>query len=277
MLQTKAMLANLNITQWSARKFDRSVSSEIDQNHNAQDGGRYNKLLIDKEHLSPIQQFSGKLRRYHNEKTLPWGDNGDRLLPAKFYMEYTNELRQYKSEFESLVNNFCSAYPQLVQDRRVKLGTLYDPADYPPIEEIRSSFTLKTTFMPIPDTADFRVDVGNDALEQLRSGILNEIEERQKGAIEECWQRLRDCLTRIETTLRKEKPRIFESMMGDAQALTGIIPKLNLTDDPELNRVCEYMSENITRITTTALKHSPSLREEVADRAQRVLSWIPQL
>lgn len=275
MFQTKAMLANLNITQWSARKFDRSVTNEIDQNHNAQDGGRYNKLLINVTHLSPISQLAGRIRRYHNDVTLPWGDNGDRLLPAKSYMDYTTTLRQYRAEFEQLVDDFCQNYPQLVQERRNSLGSLYNPNDYPQTEAVRSLFSIKTTFLPIPDVADFRVDVGTQALQELQASVQQEFMVRQKAATDECWARLFDCLNRIVTTLSREKPRIFETMMDDTQSLVDMIPRLNLTDDTELNRVCQFVKDNVIT-PTSRLKWAHHIRMTVLREAEQALAWIPR-
>ncbi len=54
-----AMLVSLNIRQWSGRKLDRAVTKEVDKSHGATDGGRYNKLLVDKAHLDPIAEVAG--------------------------------------------------------------------------------------------------------------------------------------------------------------------------------------------------------------------------
>ena len=39
MIQSRAMLANLSISQWTARKYDKSVSSEVEKAHAAHDAG----------------------------------------------------------------------------------------------------------------------------------------------------------------------------------------------------------------------------------------------
>src|SRR4051812_48829471 len=131
MLQEKAMLANLTIRAWSARKRDRDVSKEVETKHQAKDAGNFNKLLIDKDALKPIVSLTSTLRDMHYEMTLPWGDNGDRLLPSKMYFDYTRKMRNLRDQFDSAVNDFVAQYPTFKQNARKRLGSMYDPDDYP--------------------------------------------------------------------------------------------------------------------------------------------------
>src|SRR5574340_1123555 len=82
-LQQLAMLASLNISMWTARKYDRKVTTEATRSHGAaEDAGRFNKLLVPKTAIQPLEQAAGAARREHDEWTLPWGNNGERLLPG---------------------------------------------------------------------------------------------------------------------------------------------------------------------------------------------------
>ena len=52
MLNHKAMLMTLSISQWTARKHDKHASSEIEKSHGAKNAGRFNKLLVDADALA---------------------------------------------------------------------------------------------------------------------------------------------------------------------------------------------------------------------------------
>jgi hypothetical protein len=55
-LSRKATLVSVNVSQWTARRLDRKVTDEVNRQHNAaKDAGRYNKLLIEAEHLKEKQ------------------------------------------------------------------------------------------------------------------------------------------------------------------------------------------------------------------------------
>ena len=73
MFDKRAMLVELTIRQWTARKHDRKVSREVDQGHGAQNAGRFNKQLIAKDALEKIAKKAGAIREFHYAHTLPWG------------------------------------------------------------------------------------------------------------------------------------------------------------------------------------------------------------
>src|SRR5438270_10146005 len=88
-LPSRAMLCSLSISAWSARKHDRDASEEIAARHGAQaDAGRYHKVLLPKQALAEIQKIVSEARGEHHFITLPWDDNGYRVLPAAAYMEH---------------------------------------------------------------------------------------------------------------------------------------------------------------------------------------------
>ena len=180
MFEKKAMLVELTIHQWTARKHDKRVTSEVDQGHNATNAGRYSKHLIPKGALEGIARKASAIRTFHYSRTLPWGNNGQRLLPAKFFLDYRNELIQHRDEFNLLVDNFVQNYPRLVQDARLQLGTLYDPDEYPSPEKVRLAFGVSFEIFPIPTSGDFRVEVANEE----RSAIAAQIEEATLAAMD---------------------------------------------------------------------------------------------
>src|SRR6516225_6121348 len=80
-LSSRAMLCSLSISMWSARKHDPEASEEIAQRHGAQaDAGRYHKVLLPKAALAEIRKIVSEARQEHYFMTLPWDDNGYRVL-----------------------------------------------------------------------------------------------------------------------------------------------------------------------------------------------------
>src|SRR5574337_1339570 len=180
------MLATLNIAMWTARKHDKRVSAEVETAHAARgDAGRYNKLLVDKAALAPIEQIAGAARQEHYRRTLAWGNNNERLLPGSTFMDYTQTMKQFRSEFEQRVQALVNDYPRLRQEARQRLGTMYDPADYP--DEIASRFGFNISFMPVPSADDFRVNLNADAMEQIKTEATRAIEERVRDGVRQVY------------------------------------------------------------------------------------------
>lgn len=274
MFEKRSMLVELTIRQWTARKHDKKVSQEVDQGHGAKNAGRYNKQLIAKDALEPIAKKANAIRQFHYARTLPWGNNGQRLLPAKFFMDYRNELVKHRDEFNRLVDTFMASYPQLVSDARTRLGSLYDPNEYPPATDVRLSFSVEFDIFPVPTAGDFRVDVANEERSEIAAQIEAATQERQANATKACYERVRDVLQRMKQQCVAGKTRITDSLIEDTRDLTDMLDDLNIGDDPELTRIASEIRKDLL-VGADDLRRSPKTRQAVGDRAAELLDSMP--
>lgn len=272
MIQQRAMLARLSISQWTARKHDKSVSVEVEKAHAAHDAGRYNKLLVNKTLLDPISKLAGVIRTYHYGQTLPWNDGGDRLLPSILFMGYTAEIRKFKAQYQSLVRDLVAAYPTEVQAARNRLGTMYDPADYPEAYELHSRFDIAVEFIPVPDAKDFRVDVSSEAAEEIRLQITESVNARQTQAVKDCYRRVHDVVSKLHERLSIEDAVFKDSLINNARDLMNVLPGLNITQDPELDALHSEITALL--ISPQTLRNNPAARKATADAADAILSRL---
>ncbi len=266
-----AMLVSLNIRQWSGRKLDRAVTKEVDKSHGATDGGRYNKLLVDKAHLDPIAEVAGAARAYLYKMTLPWGDNGDRMLIAKLFMDFTQTIQQFGNTFHERSQVLFDIYPQLKQDARKRLGTMYDPDDYP--SDIRDRFHFGTSYSALPTANDFRVDLSKEHVEFIKRDIAAKLEERQTEAIKDVYQRVRAIVGKIHEQTSVDKRRIFDSSMENAEEFVNLLPALNFTNDPTLVDIERDIRDLL--VPPDRLRQDKDLRQTTAQKADAILARLP--
>ena len=89
-LNNDAMLVSLRITAWSGRLYDRQASNHVAVHHDASaSAGRYNKRLLPKAAFASMTATMSQIRKTHYEQTLPWDDQGSRLLTVANYERYT--------------------------------------------------------------------------------------------------------------------------------------------------------------------------------------------
>lgn len=274
MIQNKAMLARLSISQWTGKAFDKKVSAEVEQAHGAHDAGRFNKLLVSKSLLEPISKLAGEVRKYHYSVTLPWSDSGERLLPSKLFMDYTARMREFRGTMDTLVSDLVAAYPNEVQVARNRLGTMYDPGDYPDPSDIRETFGLTFEFTPVPDAKDFRVDVSDEAADEIRTSIKQAVSTRQTEAVKACFDRIREVVSKIAERLSDEKAIFKDSLINNAVDLCRVLDGLNITDDPQITHLCAEIKENLL-INPSTLRNRPDIRSVVAGHAASILTRIP--
>lgn len=271
-LKEKVMIINLNIGQWSARKYDKNVSREVEQSHNANDAGRFNKLLIANEALKEIGKISNSARTYHYFNTLPWGDNGDRILPAANYFPYLAEMSKFKNDFENKVSEFIARYPDLKQDAKIRLGTMFNENDYPFTDDVQRKFSFRFSFMPVSDATDLRVQINDEEINRIKSDIEETVKTRISFAESEFIERIKETVSHYANTL-KEPDKIFrDSLVGNIEQLIEISPLLNFTKNQHICEVTETIKNLVCNPEN--LRTMPDFRREMSDKAFKIFSFI---
>ncbi len=98
---------------------------------------RVSKTLLDSPELQAIRTLDGDIRHFLYDMCLPF-EVGIHLLPLCLVETVEERLREFKDKRGELVESFLSAYPRLCQEAAGRLRTLYNPTDYPPVDEVRS-------------------------------------------------------------------------------------------------------------------------------------------
>lgn len=274
MYDKHAMLVELTIRQWTARKHDKKVSGEVDQTHGAQNAGRYSKYLIPKTALADIAARASAMREYHYRRTLPWGQNGQRILPAAIFLDYRKTILELKALFDRRVDMFVNDYPRLVHGARVTLGTLYDPSEYPAASDIKGHFGVDLEIFQVPTSGDFRVEVADTVRNELQAESEAAIQQRLGSATKACYVRVREVLERMKNQCTVERSRITEALVEDVRDLTQVMDDLNITKDPELSRITREIRDGLV-FQVDDLRKSPTLRKEANDRASAILESLP--
>ncbi len=276
-LSSRAMLCSLSICMWSARKHDPEASEEIAQRHGAQaDAGRYHKVLLPKAALAEIQKIVSEARQEHYFMTLPWDDNGYRVLPASAYMDHAELMRELSDRFSPAVETLAQQFGQLVEEAKVRLGGLFRPEDYPSPEELRSKFSFETKVMPLPDAGDFRVTLGDEEKERIKRQITATVEASLQVGSRELWQRLYEAVSHLAERLHAYKVTddgvehpFRDSVVTNLVKLVDVLPKLNVTGDPELERLAAQVRDSLL-IDPQELRKSDSVRSETAKAASAI-------
>lgn len=279
----KAMLARLSISRWGASKHDKSISEQVAQQHQAKpEMGRYTKRLVAKETLEEIRQIATQARHHHYEHTLPWLDDGARILPAASYFDYMNEQNSLKAKFDHAVDDFARVYPQVVDDARLSLGGLFDHADYPDQSDISEKFSMEIDIVQLPSAEDFRVNISADEQEKIRSAIQERVDQGVEGAIKSVWDRVHDAAQRMMERLEnysvdtdgKVQGTFRDSLVGNIRDLVDVLPALNITNSNALEDMRNRLEQDLCQIDAQTLRDDPDARKKVAKAAAQIVEDI---
>ena len=278
-IASSAMLVELSISCWTARKLDKRVSNQVDaENSTRVRAGNYHKnLLAGTQKLENIVKFAANARAWHNFNTLPWSDKGLRLLPMANFMAYKERLNELENEYGALVQDFLVSYPNLVSAAAFQLGSLFDRSEYPEVDAISDKFRFNYVFTPVPTAGDFRIDINEQAKAELEQQYQSNFDSRISGAMKEAWSRLHECLShvseRLEDSGEDNKPKVFrDSLVHNAHELVDMLKVLNVTKDPELERARAMLAQTFTGLEAKELRESEGARKGVKAEVDAILS-----
>ncbi len=278
-LTEKAMLVRLSISQWTARKYDKKVSDQVAVEHNTtSDVGRYNKTLLALDAVKAIQKIASEARSYHYEQTLPWEDDGSRILPAANYMHYMEDMRKYKSQFEAAAADLVGKYPALIEEAKRRLNGMFNEADYPQQKNLIYKYGFSITVNPMPAAADFRVAITEDEVRRIQADIEARIKDVQETAMRELWNRLYGAVEHMVDRLTmqvKGQDAVFrDSMISNIADLCGLLPRLNITNDQDLENMRQEVETRLCKYMPHDLRNNSFERRQAAREAQDILNTM---
>lgn len=268
-IREKAMLASLTVRVWGGKKHDRDITEEVARTHGAKgDVGRYTKFLIDREKLKAVQSVANEIRNTFWSNTLPWDDNGTRLLTNDNYLVCMEKIGALKSKFEDAVTEFKDIYPSLIEDAKKKLNGMFKETDYPRLSDIAAKFGIDVELVPLPDTADLRIGLSEDEVARIKADIERRTEERLEEGMKDLWSRLHDRISHVAEVLGNRDAVIRDSLIENLVEICDLAPNINVAGDKELNRLCAKIKTEVGAYSGKRLRSSNRLRSAVTESAR---------
>tara|TARA_R110002033_G_scaffold29442_2_gene66044 strand:+ start:17061 stop:17972 length:912 start_codon:yes stop_codon:yes gene_type:complete len=285
-ISSAAMTVDFNASVWTARKKDHRASAEI-THANYADRGVANvtkNLLGDCEELKAVQKFAANTRNIHYSMTMPWSDNGARLLTTAQYFKYNEVMTDLQNEFHRLVDEFLTAYDKTIENAaelQVKLGAMWNADEYPTRAALEDKFGFRINYVPLPDSGDFRLDIGNEAMAQIKTQYEEHYTTAVNAAMKDIWQKLHDNLTTLARQLGVNEEgkgnKLYDTVFDRALELTDMLGTCNVTGDSQMEAMRQRLEQAFHGLTIGRIKNSPTLREDKQKELAKAIAAIPSL
>ncbi len=195
-------------------------------------------------------------------------------------MDHTEKMRELSNRFTPAVDALAHEFGNLVEQAKVRLGGLFRSEDYPAPDELRFKFSFDTKVMPLPDAGDFRVTLGDEEKERTKRQITATVEASLQIASRDLWQRLYEAVSHLADRLQAYKVTgdgvehpFRDSVITNLVKLVDVLPKLNVTGDPELERLADQVRASLL-VDPQELRKSESVRTETAKAANRIATTM---
>ena len=237
------------------------------------------ETLLDSPELQAIRTLDGDVRHFLYDMCLPF-EVGIHLLPLGLVETVEEKLHEFKDKRGELVESFLSAYPRLCQEAAGRLRTLYNPTDYPPVDEVRSHFTFSWQYVSygVPEqlreiSAHFFQEEREKAVVAM-SEACTEIQQVMRASLLELVNHLRE---RLADQPDGKPQRLRESTVQKLRDFLGTFDLRNVVDDQELKEQVEKARALLEGVSTDALRNMPLVRAWVREGMAEVATQMDVL
>lgn len=276
-LATSALLCDVLISCWSAKKIAKKESEELTDSKTAsrRSAQVHKNLLSDDVRLIAINKYAAGIRNWISTATVPWSDNGTRLVSTRQFLDFKQELDIRKNEFDRMVAEFVTMYPTLISAQAFKLGTMFNRDEYPDPQEVATKFGIRYTFTPIPEVGDFRVDIADDIAAELKAQYAQSYKSSVESMQRDLWGRLKDVLDKMQDRLAPDadgKPKVFRNtLISNARDVCELLKVVNVMNDPELEAARREVEMMISGVDGDILRETDGLRTVIKNKAEDIL------
>lgn len=284
-LTERAMLAGLSIGIWSGTIHDRDVTEEAAKANDADlvGAGRYQKQIISRRYLKGVNQWASRAKNAYDVMTLPWS-KGQRILSNLGFLPFTEEMRLCRLGFEAARSDFvANGYDEAKANGRVRLGKMYDEADYPTPDNVLKKFNFSVEINPLPAAGDFRVKLTDAQVKNITKDIEFRTKERLQGAVDDVFERVKDVTGKMVEKLRGYQPAAdgkgpansFQAtLITNINELADLLPILNITGDPRIEKLQKQLKEELVQHGPEVLKADAKVRNDTAAKAEAILRRV---
>lgn len=281
-LSSRAVLVELTIHNWKGQTIDREVSEKVANDLNAnKNAGKYTKYLINPEAYKGMQKASSSARTDHYKHTLPWSDSGQRLLPISFYNKYREDIDRHIEAFLEARNTFFRDYEKHIEQAEEDLGDMFDRSEYPSVNTLRQKMSIEYSFTTIPDTNHIILSLAEDEVERVKSDVEASMNNKTENAVNGIIDRVKDVVETVRDRLTEDEngdAKTFRnSMLNNVKDLVEDLPNLNVTKDPDIERLTSDLQEAVADVEPDELRpdnknFKPEKREALSKNMDDVMS-----
>ena len=282
-IASSAMLVEFSVSTWTARKKDRKATQDVADRNNlaSKELTNVTKKLIDCEELSAVVKFGANARNIHYSMTMPWSDMGQRIVTTQQYFKYHEVMTELQQEFDRLTEAFLEVYDYEVTEMQLKLGDMWNRDEYPTADNIRDRFRMRISYMPLPDAGDWRIDIQNEAQQQLTQQYADYYTAQINNAMNDLWHKLYENLTTLVRQLDYDadgkRNRVYDSVFDRAHELVEMLSTCNVTGDSQMEAMRQRLDTALYGLTADAVKRDDTLRDSAREKVKDAIANLPSL
>lgn len=281
-LKQKALMVRLSRHKLSRNKMDKTLGQELRKNKNVDDDSavRVNKSIFTKASTDQYMKIYNEGSKYFYRVTLPWDDQGWRLLAIDLYGDFTKKMKSYTKQYREQVVTFVEQIEKNIEEAKAMLGDAWKAEDYDKFlrpngtvdsEWLFEQFQFEVEFNTVTSGDDLRASLTDDDKEIIADQINAQALAKFQRANEHIINTLHKCIFEIHERLCKKENIFRDTLISNLEELCDIIPAMNIAGDPAINKLAEEAKLKLAKWDPQTLRDDPKARKAVAKDAEKIL------
>ncbi|QDT86379.1 hypothetical protein [Gimesia chilikensis] len=238
------------------------------------------KKLLDTTHpaFKAVTAVRGRAVAYWKGVSLPYPEAGIRLIRQSEITDFDQRMNEFQLELETAVRELDRHFEELKAAARIRLGDLYDPADYP--HSLEGLFAIEHDF-PAVEPPNYLKQLNPEVYAQECQRVQQRFDEAvqlaEQAFLEELG-RLVEHLTERLSGQSDGKPKVFrDTAVSNLTDFFERFQQLNVRSNEQLDALVERAQQIVTGVAPQQLRDNGTLRQQVASQLSGVQSSLEGL
>ncbi len=232
------------------------------------------KKLLDTKHSAfrAVTAIRTKITESWRGLTLPFPEAGVRLIKHDQVEGFDQQMADFKAELEDAVRNLDRCFGELKQAAAQRLGSLFNPADYP--ETLSGLFGVSWDY-PNIEPPDYLSGVSPELYRQEQDRVRARFEEAvqlaEQAFLDEFAKVVAHLSERISGTNEDGTPKVFrDSAIDNLCNFFERFRSLNVRSNQQLDELVVEAQRAVRGVAAQDLRDSQSIRQEVVTQLAQV-------
>jgi hypothetical protein len=210
--------------------------------------------------------------------SLPYPESGIRLIRQDDISPFTVRMTSLKAELDDAVIQLDEQYDELQGAARLRLGSLYNPADYP--ATLRGWFDV-TWDLPSVEPPEYLRQLSPQLYQQEATRVAARFDEAVQLAEQAFTEELSKLVSHLTERLSGTddgKPKVFrDSVIENLREFFDRFRHLNIRSDEQLDELVVQAQRVIRGVEPQQLRDNRAVRQQVASQLAGVQSVLDGL
>jgi hypothetical protein len=224
------------------------------------------KKLLDTRHpaYKQVTAVRGKVIAFWKGMTLPYPEPGVRLIKQEQVTGFNESMLRLRAELDATVAKLEEHYAELQAAARQRLGSLFNPTDYPP--SLCGLFGIDWDF-PSIEPPDYLLQLSPTVYEQERARVAARFEEAvqlaEQAFMSEFAKLIEHLTERLSDNGSGERKVFRDSAVTNLVEFFGRFRELNVRSNEDLDRLVEQAQRVVSGVVPQELRDNNALRQQV--------------